>query len=405
MTIFQFGIAREHDRHARARSKISGAAAATSIAAYLLALPLSVVRQQGSGWSGFARAGAWVDGFNSASGLTLGLVIAGMIMMLTATAQRKPNPVLPGFLRRLAALAGAGLAVGSVLLVGHTRTYSPTWLVMGVDAMHALAASVWFGGLIALIVYLRRAAPGRQPAGDLAPATEVQDAATVVGRFSVLAGWAVAALAASGTVLALIILGSWQALWQTNYGRTLLIKLGLAGVVGVLAWWNHSRLVPAVQKQETAIRQWRRLKRAIIDEAAILTLVIAVTGALVVQSPEGNAGQQQQTPAASSTFSTPFGQHDVTGTITPGASGENIIDFTLLDHAGQPISMQGLPELAARLPAAELGPLAGKVKSDSQPGHFRATVNLPISGQWQVIIRARVSKFEEPAAHLTVTVR
>lgn len=327
---------------------------------------------------------------------------AGIALMLMATARWKLRYPRPGLLRLLTALVGIGLAVGSTLVVGHTRIYQPTWLVMGVDALHALAASVWFGGLVALIVYLRRTAPRRS---DVRAPAEVQDAATVVGCFSMMAGWTVAGLAVSGTGLAVIILGSWQALWETNYGRTFLVKLGLAGVVGVLAWWNHSRLLPAVQKRTTDVQQWQRLRRAIIDEAAILTLVVLVTSVLVVQSPaEGGARLPQHAPVATSAFSAPFGPHDVTGKITPAVAGENVIDFTLLDRAGKPIALLELPTLVARLSKPEFGPLTGKVESGSRPGHFRAKLNLPVSGQWDIGISARVSMFEETAAQVAITI-
>ena len=64
----------------------------------------------------------------------------------------------------LAGAIGAGLAVWSPALVGHTRAYEPVSLLVLTDALHLSAGAVWLGGLVGLVVVLPSLA-GREREG------------------------------------------------------------------------------------------------------------------------------------------------------------------------------------------------------------------------------------------------
>lgn len=170
---------------------------------------------------------------------------------------------------RAAATVGAALALASLPLTGHTRSFGPAWLVVGSDVLHVLAGSLWFGGLLGLFLTLR------------SPAVDTPAAARTVARFSTAAAWLVLTLAVSGTLLAWRILPGPAALGTTGYGLTLLAKVATVGCVLAVAAWNRFRLVPRVAGSGSR----SLLRRTVGVEAAVLLLALSLTGVLVSQSP------------------------------------------------------------------------------------------------------------------------
>ncbi|WP_432587518.1 copper resistance protein CopC [Streptomyces sp. HD1123-B1] len=93
-------------------------------------------------------------------------------------------------------------------------------LAMPVDVLHLLAVGVWLGGLVSLAVALRAGEPvGR----------------TAVRRFSRLAFASVVVLVLTGLYQSWRQVGSWKALTGTEYGKWLLVKVGLMAVLVGLA--------------------------------------------------------------------------------------------------------------------------------------------------------------------------
>lgn len=66
--------------------------------------------------------------------------------------------------------------------------------------------------------------------------------ARVLPRFAQMSLICVAVLLAGGVVGAVIVLDSPSQLYATGYGRVLSAKIALAAALGVLAWFNRSRL-------------------------------------------------------------------------------------------------------------------------------------------------------------------
>jgi copper transport protein len=71
--------------------------------------------------------------------------------------------------------------------------------------------------------------------------------------------------------------GAPSALWQTDYGRTLLIKLALLGTVFGTGAYNWRRLRPALGDEAGATR----LRRSATVEIAAGVLVLLATAVLV----------------------------------------------------------------------------------------------------------------------------
>ena len=142
--------------------------------------------------------------------VVLGLITVGLVLGLLAPRARD------------FATLGVALAIAAPSVIGHTRAYEPVPLLVVTDVLHLAAGSVWLGGLVGLALTLPSLA-GR-----------ARDAAEVLARFSAVAAGVLGLLVVSGTLLGWRIIGSWSGLFGTTYGRLLLIKVG---VVGLVAWW------------------------------------------------------------------------------------------------------------------------------------------------------------------------
>ena len=123
----------------------------------------------------------------------------------------------------------AGLVLTPPSLSGHARarTAASRWAA---DVAHVAAASLWTGGLLAVLVL----------ALLLAGAVRWPLAAGAVPRSSILAGGSVVALLLAGAVNAYEQVETWRGLWETTYGLLLLAKIAL-----VLPCWPSARTTTA----------------------------------------------------------------------------------------------------------------------------------------------------------------
>ena len=178
-------------------------------------------------------------------------VVAALVLVLLRSVRAAAVIAL------IAVLAGGSL--------GHASTITPA-LSVPLRAVHMAAAAVWLGGLLALGLALRNA-PAQRPL-----LTAVSSAA--------LASFI--AIAVTGVGQALVLLGSFDALLQTAYGRLVLVKatgLVLLGAFGYL----HRRMIPRVPEGGDATA----LHRSVVVEILVFMGIILVSGALsFAQLPE-----------------------------------------------------------------------------------------------------------------------
>lgn len=176
----------------------------------------------------------------------------------------------------LAAMCGA-VAAATLAWSGHgAMNEGPLGaLHLVADVMHILAAGLWSGALMVLVLLVWRAGTA---ADDRYPLM----AAEALASFAATGAWTVAILTASGVVNLWLVIGpaGLTDLLTTTYGRLLLAKFALFAGMLALAATHRFRYVPALEGAlDAGARQatLRRLRVTLAVEAigagAVLALV------------------------------------------------------------------------------------------------------------------------------------
>ena len=156
-------------------------------------------------------------------GRALGISAAGSLLAgYLAAGTDRPGPVGVATLVAL-------LALLPVAWTGHGGSSLNHAVAIDAQMTHLAGVSVWVGGLAALLLLHRRLGAG------LSVATE---------RFSILAGWSYALVAAGGLAGAAVRLAEPAALVTTRYGQILLAKAILLILLGLAGWYHRRRMIP-----------------------------------------------------------------------------------------------------------------------------------------------------------------
>jgi copper transport protein len=204
----------------------------------------------------------------------------------------RPNRSIAGILAAVGALGAAAAVLLLPGAAGHAAQTAPRGLSVLLDWLHLVTGSIWIGGMIGLLV-LWWALPARRRVAGLA---------VCVPRFSNVAFVSVLVLLGSGigaTVLHLPILA---ALWQTWYGKVILIKVGLLALASLLAAGNllrsKPRLVAARKRVELGEPAARLLRRLVGGEAVIVASAILAAAVLSSLAPPPAALAKESSAAA-----------------------------------------------------------------------------------------------------------
>ena len=176
--------------------------------------------------------------------------------------------------RWLAAVAcGLGVAIAATPAVsGHARVEGG--LAVASDWVHVVAASAWAGGLAFLLFALWRARGDRWGL-----------AAKAVPRFSALAVVSIAALLMAGVVNGFLEVRSWSGLWETTYGRLLLVKVALVLPLLLLGAFNNRVSVPQVGAGIASGLERRRFLASTAIELSLAVVIVGVSAGLVAEPP------------------------------------------------------------------------------------------------------------------------
>nr|WP_202458731.1 copper resistance protein CopC [Streptomyces sp. SID5464] len=356
---------------------------------------------------------------------------------------------------------GAALAVALALTwaaAEHASAGIQVPLAMTSSVLHLVATGVWLGGLVALLLTLRRAS--------------VDALTEVVPRFSRIAFTSVTVLAVTGLYQSWRGLGSLGALTGTSYGRLLLAKLvavtALLLAAGYSRRWTARLAAPAAaartavpervpqpvgvgaraqsegpgepaagaaepeETKETEERQEpeaaekpegpsepapesgdadtrrRGLRRSVLVEVAVAAVVLLITTLLTATLPgRAQAEAAQRTPAGAlppTTLTTvPFDTGGSTGTLSGRGTVQVTLDPARVGENGVQAVVYGadkglivVPEvrITFTLPSRKVGPIDAGLTDVG--GYWSAnSVNLPLAGTWTMKTTVRVSDVDQ----------
>lgn len=371
------------------------ASLSSAVVASSLLVPLLAVRVIGGDLTTLADLGAWSGQTSSDA------VAAAAIVLVAGAAANAAVRASSSVVARGASVGCALLAVATPVLVGHSRTVEPTWLITIADVGHLLAGAFWLGGVTGLLLHLRTVRSEHTGSEDT-----VGRALEVTSGFSRFALYSVVLLVLSGGAMALLVLDSVGELVGTRYGIALLAKLAVVATVVAVAALNRLRILPRIARRPSAAHRWLGLRRALTWEAILLVVVVAITGLLTNSSPTttgdggptdgGEEGQNIAVEIESQGLT-------VTGSIAPAASGPNVLTFTLT-YEGQSVE-SGQVEVSATLPALDIGPITAEATQLDQADTYEADLTLPTEGAWEIQVSARVSTYDAPIALTTITIQ
>jgi copper transport protein len=278
---------------------------------------------------------------------------------------------------------------------GHGSVQSPVWLLLPANVLHVLAMSAWLGGIAVLVVALRSATV------RLEPVDRTRLLAAVVGRFSTLAGVAIAVLLLSGVVQGIVEVRTFAHLLDTAFGRAVLIKVIVALGIVALGYVNRQRLLPALRAAgATPGHAGVLLRRTLRAELALGLAAVGTTGALSGYAPSiaVSAG-----PYATNAI---IGPARMEVTVDPARVGPNQLHMYLFDRrTGAPFQKTKELTVTAALPSKGIAPIALSPHV-AGPGHFVVDgASLTPAGTWTLSVTDRVSDFDEYQTRFTAPIR
>ncbi|MFF5366053.1 copper resistance protein CopC [Streptomyces sp. NPDC013187] len=394
--------------------------------------------------------------------LVLLVLTAVFLLWLSRRRDPKQRPVAPAIGTVLAAALALTWAAAE-----HASAGIQVPVAMTSSVLHLLATGVWLGGLVALLLTLRRAS-GDAAVDDAA----VNDMAEVVPRFSRIAFASVTVLAVTGVYQSWRGLGSLSALTGTSYGRLLLAKLAGVAVLLLVARYSRrwtariaapatvtraaaatvTRAAAATVTRAAAVKERvpqpvgapaehdgpeapetpdkaaeepcasgadpdirRRLRRSVLVEVAVAAVVLMITTVLTGTLPaRAQAEAARQAPAGALPPTTLITVPYDTG--TESVSGRGTVQVTLDPArvgengiqavvAGADKGLVVVPEvrITFTLPSRKVGPIDAEL---ADRGGYWSTnsVNLPLAGNWTMKTTVRVSDVDQVSVERQVRI-
>jgi copper transport protein len=209
----------------------------------------------------------------------------------------------------------------------------------------------------------------------------------VLNRFSHAAIFVVAMLVLSGLALAIVQLGSFGALIDSQYGIILSIKLALVAALLGLAALNRFRLTSAVAIDP---HNTRPLRRSILAECIIAVTVLAVVAGWRF-TPPPRALAAAAVPPLALHIHTEKAMFQVL--VSPGKVGVDHFVLQLMNGEGTPLPAREAT-LTLSLPERGIEPFERKAVLGADGYWSVRDVAIPFAGRWHLRIDALITDFE-----------
>lgn len=319
-------------------------------------------------WSAAANSVLFTTRFGAlwSARLVAGLALAGVILRARTARQR------------WLALALALMILLTISLGSHAAAEAEAVVPIFADWIHLWAASIWVGGLthFAAGLWAMRAWP---------PQHRTPLIALLIPRFSALALVSVGTLTLTGVYASVLRVGSWEALFNSLYGQTLVVKLSLAVPMVLMGAINLFIITPTMRRVAASPTRsdslTTRFRRIVTSEVGLGVVLLLSVGVLTAQPPA-------KTPPPSVTASATADDLKLAIDIAPGRVGFNTFSLTVTAD-GQPVN--DAKEVALRftptttdLPPSEAQLIAQGNGVYALKGGF---LSLPDGWQVQAVVR------------------
>ncbi len=363
------------------RRTLSLASIAGMLAA-LASLGLKGGQLLGGAPSTLADPYTWTLALRSSTGASVGVALAGLLLILFGL--RRGTPFL--------SFAGAALTFISFGVSGHAATAAPRFLLAPTVVLHVACAAFWLGALAPLLSDLRR--------------TESAARATLA-RFSSDAVKTITLLLALGVALATFQVTHLPLLWETLYGRLLMVKLALVAVLLATAMVNKWHLTPRLVIGEPGSA--RALRHAIGWEYVLFAAILVMTVLLASTEPPRAEVERdnRQALAGKSAFSATqtVDGYRVTLGISPARIGHNALVMDVADTTGKPFVAKVM-RLIFIPPREGMEPTRRTLGPGGAPGRFvHHGTELSFAGDWALEVHVLVDDFTEKAVRFAVPIR
>jgi copper transport protein len=241
--------------------------------------------------------------------------------------------------------------------------------------VHVVSIAFWIGALPPLLSLM---------------ISKSRDCNQALERFSRFIPLPLAALVASGVVLAVFQVGQVNALWLTNYGRILSLKLAIVlGLFG-LAAFNRLVLTPAWRRE--APRARARFTSTVTAELILATLTFATVALWRFTPPPRTLAAASDQPVFTH-IHTEKAMADVT--VARSQSGLSRISIVLQTGNFQPLPAKEVT-FAVSNPSAGIEPISRSATASADRGTWRIEdFMIPAQGYWNVNIEVLISDFEK----------
>lgn len=262
-------------------------------------------------------------------------------------------------------------------------------LKVSLDALHLLAASLWVGGVLALMVVMAPLLRQGKAESELARGA--------FSRFGGLAALSVAVIFATGIYNSGQQVASIDALLVTLYGQSLMLKVGLVLCVGLIGLLNSALLHPGVAGFVRRLLRrpegWlplapKQLGRTVLLEstgaAAVLLMAALLSASPPARGPEFEPPSKEELSARPS-FTSKADDLLVTFSVKPNRPGQNFINLGVFNTRRPAPAPIDLVEVRLTPPGGQEMVLTAELLEEGKYQVVGDTIN--VGGDWQVNIR------------------
>jgi len=381
LSLFGMRIANGRATMLRAPYRWSGwAGVISAVAGFLLQGPYS----SGGSLSSMFSPSTWSDAVGITGGW-LWLVRAGFCGLALVIIGRIRSFGEPPEVGGLEVAGGVAVAVGlCAAIAGSGHSIAGPWPVgaFALDLVHLLSMGMWIGGLVLVVSALW----GRDRSDD-------DELRPLVDRFSLLALVGVAAIVASGVAQSFRQLGEFGQLTTTDYGRLLILKVILVGLMVSLGWFG--RIVLRGVEGGAALTH---LRRSVFAESVVAVVVLGVTSVLSTTVPARDQIAQpfNRTIVDEAQF--------VNVTVSPARVGANELHVTVTPAITQGVNIAEI-KVTITLPEADLGPIEVPTQVITANHVTTETAQFPTPGTWDVKVAVRYGEFDIKTTTAEVLIR